>query len=297
MRIDDPSKAAPCLERIGYYRLSGYWFPFRDSVPGADGPLVGDHFRPNTDFGTIVDLYVFDKRLRLLLLDAIERIEIALRVQVVLLLGAYRPLAHRDPNVLHGKFAKRYDPKFGGTRHAEWLRRTDEAFGRSKEEFAKHFRAEYPDDTPPVWIACEAWDFGALSILFGGMKKNDQLQIARKYEVDAFDVMETWVRAINVARNVCAHHGRLWNKPLAIQPRWPKAGAVPALAHLIGDTKAQTRVYGILAILRFMLKSINPTTSWPVRLRALTTTFPEAKPISLAAAGFPDGWEEETLWI
>lgn len=29
MQISDADKARECLERIGYYRLSGYWYDFR----------------------------------------------------------------------------------------------------------------------------------------------------------------------------------------------------------------------------------------------------------------------------
>src|SRR5690242_9811884 len=84
MQISDKPKALSYLERIGYYRLSAYWYPYR--VPKiirlSDGSTEerGDGtFKTGTEFSQIIDLYVFDKRLRLLMLDALERIEIALR--------------------------------------------------------------------------------------------------------------------------------------------------------------------------------------------------------------------------
>ena len=99
LSITDDSRAAAALERIGYYRLSGYWYPLRVSTVSNPGGalIVGDDFRHGTEFGQIVDLYVFDKKLRLLTLDAIERIEVALRTNIALMLGQYSPVAHRDP--------------------------------------------------------------------------------------------------------------------------------------------------------------------------------------------------------
>lgn len=300
MVISDHEAAQSVLQRIGYYRLSGYWYPFRSSRPSVDGGvLVEDTFRANTALETIVDLYVFDKKLRLLFLDALERIEIALRVQLTLLLGRYGAKAHRDPAVFEGFFSRRQNPKTFVVPHQDWLARTDDAFDRSKEEFVKHFKSKYSGEYPPVWIACEIWDFGAMSTLFGGMKKTDQSQIAAIYGLHGlkkFQMIESWVRAMNVARNACAHHSRLWNRPLPITPMWPAAVEIPLLSHLVGNAKAQNRAYGIALLIRHMLQAINPNTSWGVRLRDLCASFPKTPHLSLTSAGFTPNWEEEVIW-
>ena len=63
------------LKAVNYYRLSGYLYPFRD--------LPNDTFRPGADLDTVWRRYNFDRRLRLILLDAIERIEVAVRTRLV----------------------------------------------------------------------------------------------------------------------------------------------------------------------------------------------------------------------
>ena len=103
MDVGDHARAESYLGQLGYYRLSGYWYPARQTSVGADAagdpiPVVGDQFRPGTTFQRAVDLYVFDKRLRLLMLDALERIEVSVRVQASLILSARDPFAHRDPH-------------------------------------------------------------------------------------------------------------------------------------------------------------------------------------------------------
>jgi abortive infection bacteriophage resistance protein len=170
MEITDTAAAAACLGRIGYYRLSGYWYSSRKSHwatnpstgvvlidPRTKKPqvVVEDDFRPGTTFQQIMDLYVFDKRLRLLFLDAIERVEVALRVDIALLIGERNPWAHRDPSQLHGNFTKKINPLHGQTDYAKWLERLDELFDRSKDEFVKHFKKKYVGEYPPIWIAIE----------------------------------------------------------------------------------------------------------------------------------------------
>lgn len=296
MGVSHDPTALSYLEKIGYYRLSGYSYPYREASVVGGKLVVADKFKPGTTLAEICDLYVFDKKLRMLTLDAIERIEIALRVQITLTLGAYAPNAHRDTNQLHPNFTRRTDPKSGLTYHAEWLRRHDDAFAKSKEEFAKHFKTRYPGEDPPIWIAAEVWDFGAMSVLYSRMRKADQTSIASKFSVPLFSIMETWLRSLNVTRNICAHHSRFWNKASAVQPSWPSKAQNPKLAHIAENTHALTRVYGSLCMCAYLLSRINPNSRWRERVKTLMAEFPNSKIISPAAAGFPANWETEELW-
>lgn len=300
MDVADPVKAAAYLERIGYYRLSGYWYPLRQSrtIPALGGKAITqvlDTFRPGTTFAQAVDLYIFDKRLRLLFLDATERIEVALRVDVVLLLGARNPWAHRDPALLDGKFARRVNPNTERTSHQEWLTRLDQAASRSKEEFVRHFTSRYSGPLP-IWIAAELWDFGMLSTFLAGMAASDRAAIAAKYRVQRPELLAGWMRAINHVRNICAHHGRLWNRSPADQPKPPKMGEIALLDHLANDPYAQTRLYGIAAPMQYLLRCINPTTSWPDRVRRHFNGFLSAPGAAVGQTGFPVGWETLPLW-
>lgn len=295
MVVSDDALAQGYLEKIGYYRITGYSYPYRQSSVVGGQTVVGDQFRSGTTFAEVCELYVFDKKLRMLCLDAIERIEIALRVQITLTLGALSPSAHRDRQFLHPNFTTRTDQSTGRTYHSEWVRRQDDAFAKSKEEFAKHFKSRYPGEEPPLWIAAELWDFGSMSILYSGLRKTDQTTIAAKFLVPDFKIMELWLRSLNVTRNICAHHSRLWNKPNPIQPSWPKPADCRELAHIHGNTHSQTRVYGSLCICAHFLKLINPSSSWRSRLKDLIEEFPESTTVSLKSAGFPKEWANEAL--
>ena len=245
-------------------------------------------FKTGTEFSQIVDLYVFDKRLRLLMLDALERIEIALRTHIALALGKHNPWGHRDKVLLH----KNLNIKV-------WqgcLQSLDKKEADSKEEFMKHFRKEYPSSKPPIWIAVELWDFGTLSHMLSFLTDNDLNEIANRYNIPRRKILLSWVRTLSHVRNICAHHARLWNKPLVSQPEIPRQTELPEFSHWYADRSLQTRFYAAAAITRYMMRIINPTSAWHLRLRDLIYSFPTTHHLDVSGSGFSIGWERLPLW-
>lgn len=344
MTITDDDRAKACLSRIGYYRLSAYWHPNRksetytDPTDGRQKTRILDDFRDDTHFSDALDFYVFDKKLRLLVLDALERVEIGIRTDIAVLLGEHDPWVHRDPSKLHGNFTRPHVPpdrltqiqtlsrqnprpspqdiartvgvsvktvnfalsnpkKASQSKLDDWLSRLDGKFKKSKEDFAKHFKARYPGDLPPIWVAVELWDFGTLSHFFSGMKVADQNAIAARYGLPSAEILEGWLRNLNDARNFCAHHSRLWNRNLPFIPTWPTQGQVPVLDHLVGQTHSLSRFYASAVILRHLLMTINPTSSWAGRLSAHVAMLPANPYVTLASAGFPEDWADQDIWV
>lgn len=301
MAVADPARAERYLGSLGYYRLSGYWYPARQvtlqSNPnGTVTRHVEDTFRPGTTFERAVDLYVFDKRLRMLCMDALERIEVGLRVQAALLLSARDPLAHRDPQQLHGNFTRRPNPRTGRTAHAEWLARLDDYERRSNEEFVTRFHQKY--STPlPIWIAIELWDFGLMSHFIAGMRHADQVALANIYQIPRADLLTGWLRTLNHVRNVSAHHSRLWNRVSTELPKMPRPGEVPLLEHLVTARFAHNRVYAALALTQYFMRRLSPASHWSDRLKQHVGTFPAGPGVDFRAAGFPNNWRQLPLWL
>ena len=214
MSVTDDRAALRYLERIGYYRLSAYWYPFRVfelSRNPASGQLETartDRFVDNTHFADAVHLYIFDKKLRLLMLDALERIEVAVRVDIAHRLGERDIFAYRDFKQLHPGFEGKKRKNSNKTAHEEWLNKYEGLVNRSKEDFIKHYRQNH-GGALPIRVAAKVWDFGAMSKMFSMMKVPDQQKIARKYGIDDFKVFSSWLRSLNYLRNLCAHHSRL----------------------------------------------------------------------------------------
>ena len=140
MVVADEARAVRVLQNINYYRLRAYWLPFE--APELSGTAEGEHlFKPGTDFDAVVSLYVFDRKLRLLLLEAIERVEIAIRTHwAQVLADKYGAHAYLDPGVFHNL-----------SMHCICLSSLDEELIRSKETFVQHYRAKYTQPArPPI---------------------------------------------------------------------------------------------------------------------------------------------------
>lgn len=309
LRVADRALALDYLERIGYYRLSGYWFAFRE----RSGPLILldeqgrkpkrakvenlalETFKPGASFQNAVDLYVFDKQLRLLIMDALERIEIALRVDISHTLGKLDPFAYLDARWFHGDFSQKLDRDSGLSRHHEWLGKHAQLIGRSKEEFVRHNKSRYGLPLA-IWVACEVWDFGTMSTLFGGMRETEQDAIARQYGVNNGRIFATWLRSLNYLRNVCAHHSRLWNRNIVEQPRLPPNDELPWVVPFSSSDHARARCFLLLRLTCHLLRIINPRSSWPQRMKAHLLAFPDLGHIglNLAGMGAPADWE--TQW-
>ncbi|WP_218462336.1 Abi family protein [Maritimibacter sp. DP1N21-5] len=293
MAIQDHAKASEYLQRIGYYRLSAYWHPMWKRDPDTGRTI--DEFVQGTTFKEATDLYAFDGRLRLLMLDALERIEVSLRTEVALCLGAKDPYAHRSLSNFGRDFARaRY--RGGATKHREWLNRLDDRAASSKDRFAEHFRTKYPSENMPIWIAVELLDFGPLSHLISGMSNKDLAAVGRSYGGLKPDQVKSWTRALAFTRNVCAHHSRLWNKPLVNQPSLAGNNIPGDLKHIQDRADAGTRLYSIAAVARTMLRSANPRTKWGERFVSHIQTFPDSPRLSIGSAGFPENWMKEPLW-
>ena len=291
MEVPDPVWAESWLRRVGYYRFSGYARPFRRKT--TDGKLE-ECFVPGVSFRQVADFYVFDKRLRLAALDALERIEVAARSEIANCLGAKDCLAHRNAGagVLRADFLSPWGE------WSNWLRKHDSRVKQSgKDAFVRHHKDKYYGHLP-IWASVELWDFGMTSHFYSGMKGVEQLAVARQLGVPNAGVMASWLRAMNFIRNVSAHHGRLWNRSVTDQPKAVAPGVIPGFdpPPPINDI-AWSRVYPVLCAMVFLMRQICPHSHWTRRLREmLTADFPDAPGRSLDEMGFPPDWENSAFW-
>jgi abortive infection bacteriophage resistance protein len=297
LQIDDQRLASACLERIGYYRLSGYMYAFRkrtDPIPRKDDPtrsdrLVLNEFRAGSRLQDCVDLYVFDKKLRGLVLDALERVEIALRVDIAHLLGRRNAFAYLSAKEFHKSFQD--IGKHGKTKHANWLKKQEDLIERSNEEFIAHNQKIGPHLA--IWVSCEVWDFGTMSTIYNHMLQDDQDAISQRYGISNGRVVASWLQTFNQLRNICAHHSRLWNRNISRRPRLPPARDVQWVTKFMdqeGSTSA--RSFLTLMMLIHVLKRINPNSSWSTRVRDHLLGFPNLEHVELNVAGMgaPLGW-------
>ncbi len=283
--VSDEGEAARYLEVISYYRLSAYTLPFQVPSPNH-------YFKSGTDFNDVLDLYVFDRQLRLLLLDAIERIEVALRSFI----NNFMSLKYGHHWYIDlALFTRQGD--YGNL--IDDLRR--QCNRQTKDVFLQHYFDTYSEpDLPPSWVMTEIISFGQLSKLFANIKDNQERKIiAQKFNTTAI-LLESWMQSITYIRNVCAHHSRLWNRELSNSPRVPRTrhqvnGAWIKMPIALDDTNINPlrRSYILLVIIEKLLRTVNPGSTWHKRLYRLLFDHPN---ISISHMGMPKSWHEDPFW-
>lgn len=277
MAVPDKAKAAHYLQHISYYRLRAYWLPFELAAP-ADG----EHsFRPGSSFDDALSLYVFDRHLRLLVMDTVERIEVSLRGNWAHHLAMkYGSHGYLDA-VIYGR-AEHY---------AKALTSLDEEIDRSRDTFIEHYKRKYDDPAlPPVWMAAEVMSLGQLSKWLGNLKQRaDRSAIAKPYGLDE-SVVVSLAHHLTYVRNICAHHGRLWNKQFTVTMTLPK---YPSAISLAMNPNSTRKLYNTLAAMGYLLGIIAPGTEWRKHLVELLATCPLADTRSM---GFPANWQAMPAW-
>ena len=99
-----------------------------------------------------------------------------------------------------------------------------------------------------------------------------------------------WMHSIVYIRNVCAHHSRLWNRVMSIQPIKPINTRKTWLAN---SAVANNKTYFILSMVLYLLQTINPKNSFSRRFQNLLAKYPN---VDSRAMGFPSNWKDEIIW-
>ncbi|MFD2719896.1 Abi family protein [Hymenobacter monticola] len=273
--IPDHARAIKYLESIGYYRLSGYMYPLQ--VPGKL-----HHFVAGISFDDVVSMYKFDKRLRAIVMEYMERIEVALRAKLT---NSY--------SAVHGFFwyadASLFSDK---STAAAILYGIQEDFKLPKDQFLRAFKNNYPGEPlPPSQMALETLSLGELARLYKALTTDPiKLQIASDFRVAASS-LETWFVWLTNVRNVCAHHSRLWNRNMsALRPHMPSRKAYKFAVPMPDD--ANTNMYGVVALMHRLLKSFNPNNTFARQVEALI----QLHGVDATLMGFPPAWQTAAVW-
>ncbi|WP_304343593.1 Abi family protein [Chryseobacterium koreense] len=279
LTIDDESLAFEYLSHVSYYRLGEYWYSLQFD---KENHL----FKPQSVFSDVIFLYEFDRELRMLLFDVIERIEISLRTKLI-----YH-LSHE----FGPWWFQNFDLFTDNRALVKTLANIEEEISRSKEKYIKDHFKKHKDDQrfPPSWKTLEQTSFGSLSKLYGNLKNTIKSKDLIAVELGAVNhtYLPSWLQSIAQIRNYCAHHSRLWNKNL---PGSPKLLSKPPF-NWVNDVPKQhefQHLYIHLCLMKYLINIIYAENDFTARLSALLQKYPSVDPNAL---GMKPNWEEEKLW-
>lgn len=277
LQINDEELAIHYLSHVSYYRLAGYWWPMQSNKETHA-------FKPDSKFEDVISLYNFDRELRILLFDVIEKIEISLRTKLIYHLShEFDPWWFQNTTIFQDSGAL-----------IDTLASLKEEVDRSKDAFIKEHKKKYKDDLrfPPAWKTLELASFGSLSKLYGNLKNtiSSKDTIAKEMGAVNHTYLPSWLQSISQLRNYCAHHSRLWNKNL---PGSPKLLSKPPYNWVKNVPTDTSKLYLHLCIMRYLVNIIAPGNSFSAKLQELFHKYPSVDPKAL---GMLPGWEEEPLW-
>jgi abortive infection bacteriophage resistance protein len=253
--------------------LSGYLYPFK---------RTDESFKEDTTLDMVWENYCFDRQLRLLVMDACERFETALKTDIVYHFaqkcGAFGYLDYKNLSGI-----KPYI-------HTKLLEKIKDETTRSKEIFVVHFFKKYGDKHSflPLWMVAEVLSFGSIHTMYKGLSPQLKQTIAKKYNISD-KVLLSWIGTIQVIRNICAHHGRIYNSILGVKPLIPNKNP---LWHT-PETIDNSRIFSVLTILNYLLRIIAPHSEWKQRIYSLLQKYNQ---IPRSVMGFTNKWTDNELW-
>ena len=274
LAISDFKRAESYISNIGYYRLSAYMYPH------LEHPKEKHIYKNNKTFQNILDLYKFDKKLRLLIFNEIEKIEIAIRSSIVSNACEF----FNDPYWITDSNYFIYPDKFAKT-----ISLIDKELEHSKEDFIIHFKTKYSNQYPPAWILAEILPMGTLMNIYYNLRnKQVKKKIAKQFGLQT-KPFESWTTIITLTRNACCHHSRIWNKQntmLAMDP-------IHITRPWINLPTDKLRIYFDICMIKWFLDCISPNNTLKNKISKLLADYPC---IDISAMGFPADWLKEELW-
>ena len=275
MQIDDENQALHYLGHLNYYRLGAYWLPFEKDHANHE-------FHSGTTFGDALNSYIFDRELRLWLLDAIERVEVSIRTQFAHHLSLrHGTHPHLTPNLFHNP--QRYNYA---------LIKLEQEVKQSGEEFIKHLTQKYEEPLPPIWAMVELMSLGQLSQWYDNLQdRQDRKIIADTYDIDEKN-LRSFMHHLTTVRNHCAHHARVWNREYTVTLKIPNKRPNTLLTSFNHEKTSERRIYNTLVLLAYLMDKISPDNLWKQRLVDLLNEHS----VNTKAMGFPNNWRELQIW-
>jgi abortive infection bacteriophage resistance protein len=275
LSIFDEQKAVDYLTNIGYYRLSAYFHPL------LKDPKTDHVYKTGATFDLVMNMYRFDRKLRVLLFNEIEKIEVAFR----------SAMSNWVSDALNDVFWITNDKYFNNpVAFSRALSLIRSELDRTKEDFIVHFRNSYIEPYPPAWMISEITPLGVLCGVYNNIKSAGiKKKISSRFHLPV-PVFSSWMLVLANLRNACCHHNRIWNKNHPVVPAPLKSPAFPWIDSSNTDLK---RVYYRVCIIKYLLFTVSPNNTFTRKLKSLLAGYPT---IDIQAMGFPANWQSEPLW-
>jgi abortive infection bacteriophage resistance protein len=282
--ISNQKTAENYLSNISYYRLRAYTFPFQDNTPESDHEFLKD----NINFEDIIALYCFDRRLRALIFNALEKIEVALRTK----LTYEYSIETNDSHWFTNKALYFNQDKFDGI-----MEKITEDVIRSNEDFVRHYQQKYTSPTlPPSWMTLETLSFGNISKMMANLDAKSQTyrRISTAFGLPNSLILENWIYSFSVLRNYCAHHSRIYNRRFHVEMKLPYNTTFPFINRKDLAEIHSNKLFAVLSCIQYIIKIISPESDFKNAL--IKAIADGGNLLNIKEMGFPKNWQTFDVW-
>ncbi len=250
------------LKRLGYYRLTGYFLAYQDTKSAIDP----HKFLAGTTFKQVLELAEFDTAMRNLSLDALGKIEVALRTSICDFMCATYG-THWYQNASAFSIGKMQGVLEEAANHLDYdlaaNRPYRQATNKDGHLFLQHYYAKYTKPAmPPAWMLREVASFGFWARTYEALQQKDQKRIADSWlfpdgaRID-HALLSNWLWSLSILRNRCAHHARITNRKFPFPPNAPKSNS--ANQYFGPKTNDLKTLFDVMTLL---LRSVSKKDAW-----------------------------------
>ncbi len=278
MLFRNEQEAPHFLKNISYYRLKGYWWDLQRNK-------VQHLFESNSYFEDVIDRYNFDRHLRIILFDAIERIEIALRTKMIYYLSlSFGGTWYKDASIFTDN-----------QKHIDHLSHLMREFGYSQEIFIRDHKRRFPNTDPEAWKVMEIASMGTLSKFYKNLNHQlpEKSAIANDMGLNLSAELSSWLEAIVYLRNIIAHHSRIWSRNMVKTPTHAINNPKGAwLDHPINNVQMK-KPFLIISSMLYLCNEVTPNHQIKTKIVDLINTNPN---VPIYKLGFLNNWNQQAVW-
>lgn len=265
--INDKDQAIDFLNRVNYYRFSGYFKLFS----------VDDEFDGKTSFEGLMLIYNFDCQLRNLLTEALESIEVLFKTQIAYYLAINMgSFSYADSSIYSDR--EKYDQLMDNLRDSIERKYINEAFIK-----------RYKNEDIPIWVIIEILSFGSISKLYSNLKENYQKGISEAYLDTNHLYLKNHMLALTAIRNNCAHGARLYGKNFISAPKISNKDKKKLKTYGINYENSAHKIFIFIYVITKYLNHSQKIT-FINKLDRLISLYKEN--ISFSELGFVDNWKK-----
>lgn len=267
--INDDKIALKYISYVGHFRLKGYWYPLQDAA--------SKNFLPSTTFEHVVKRYECDREIRAIIMESVERLEVAVRTVICNLLSLkYSPHWYLKTEI--------FAPK-GKVGLGQMLSKIEGEVERASSRlYIKAYYDNYDDPyLPPSWAMSECVTLGTWSKIFAMLRDpTDRKVISSKFGITQLEVFESWLHTLTVLRNMAAHHDRFIDVRIGVSPTNLKLKQIK-----FADIKT---VYASLTVIHVLLNATAFNGDFKARLESMEERYGAAH---FQRMGFPEHWKTD----